>query len=41
MATIRAIIIGIFVFIPLIILAAVLYFIYKAVKKKTGFKIRK
>jgi len=41
MATIRAIIIGIFVFMPLIILAAILYFIYRAVKKKTGFKIRK
>lgn len=41
MAAIRAIIIGIFVVIPLFILSVVLYFIYKAVKKKTGFKIRK
>ncbi len=41
MATIRAIIIGVFVFIPLFILSVVLYLIYKAVKKKTGFKIRK
>ncbi|MCK4433388.1 MAG: DUF4349 domain-containing protein [Methanomicrobia archaeon] len=41
MAAIRAIIVGIFVLIPLVILSVVVYFVYKVLKKKTGFRIRK
>ncbi len=41
MATIRVIIIGFFITVPVAAMAAILYSAYKFVKKKTGFSLRR